>query len=133
MTHQSPIFVRTYDLLQWLLPHTSGWPRHYRFTLTQELVRAALRFQERIFEASLTDETAKRLEQADVELRKVRLYRASAMIYICLPPASTLTFGFYDQRLVSRITRISSAVRSTKFTDLCPTPALLIQTSTRPK
>ena len=71
---QSPIFVRTYDLLQWLLPHTSGWPRRYRFTLTQELVRAALRFQERLLEASLTDETAKRLEQADVELSKLRLY-----------------------------------------------------------
>jgi hypothetical protein len=71
---QSPIFVRTYDLLQWLLPHTKGWPRSYRFTLTQELVRAALRFQERILEASLTDETAKRLAQADVELSKVRLY-----------------------------------------------------------
>jgi hypothetical protein len=73
-TRQSPIFVRTYDLIQWLLPHTSGWPRHYRFTLTQELVRAALRFQERILEASLTDETAKRLAQADVELQKLRLY-----------------------------------------------------------
>lgn len=71
---QSPIFTRTYDLLQWLLPHTSGWPRRYRFTLTQELVRAALRFQERILEASLTDETSRRLEQADVELQKVRLY-----------------------------------------------------------
>lgn len=71
---QSPIFTRTYDLLQWLLPHTSSWPRRYRFTLTQELVRAALRFQERILEATLTGETAKRLEQADVELQKVRLY-----------------------------------------------------------
>ncbi len=71
---QSPIFVRTYDLLQWLLPHTSGWPRRYRFTLTQELVRAAMRFQERILEATLTDETAKRLAQAEVELQKVRLY-----------------------------------------------------------
>lgn len=71
---QSPIFVRTYDLLQWLLPHTSGWPRRYRFTLTQELVRAALRFQERLLEATLTGDTVKRLEQADVELAKVRLY-----------------------------------------------------------
>jgi four helix bundle protein len=71
---QSPIFARTYDLLQWLLPHTKGWPRHYRFTLTQELVRSALRFQERILEASLTSDTARRLEQADVELAKVRLY-----------------------------------------------------------
>ena len=71
---QSPIFVRTYDLLQWLLPHTKGWPRSYRFTLTQELVRAALRFQERILEATLTNEAARRLEQADVDLAKMRLY-----------------------------------------------------------
>jgi hypothetical protein len=71
---QSPIFVRTYDLLQWLLPHTSTWPRKYRFTLTQELVRAALRFQERILEAGLSGETGRRLEQADVELAKLRLY-----------------------------------------------------------
>ncbi len=71
---QSPIFVRTYDLIQWLLPHANGWPRQYRFTLTQELVRAALRFQERILEATLTDETGRRLAQAEVELAKVRLY-----------------------------------------------------------
>lgn len=72
--HQSPIFVRTYDLLQWLLPHTNGWPRQYRFTLTHELVRSALRFQERLLEAALTNETARRLAQAEVELAKVRLY-----------------------------------------------------------
>lgn len=71
---QSPIFVRTYDLLQWLLPHTSGWPRKYRFTLTQELVRAALHFQERILEATLVGELSRHLAQADVELQKVRLY-----------------------------------------------------------
>lgn len=71
---QSPIFVRTYDLLQWLLPHTRSWPRFYRFTLTQEVVRSALRLQERLLEASLTNQTARRLEQAEVELAKVRLY-----------------------------------------------------------
>ncbi len=74
LERQSPIFVRTYDLLQWLLPHTRSWPRSYRFTLTQELIRSALRFQERILEAALTSDTARRLEQADVELAKVRLY-----------------------------------------------------------
>jgi hypothetical protein len=73
-TRQSPIFARTYDLLQWLLPHTNAWPRQYRFTLTHELVRAALRFQERILEATLSGETTKRLAQAEVELAKVRLY-----------------------------------------------------------
>lgn len=83
---QSPIFSRTYDLLQWLLPQTSRWPRSYRFTLTQELARAALRFQERILEAALTDETAKRLEQADVELAKLRLYLRMGYDLKCFTP-----------------------------------------------
>jgi hypothetical protein len=71
---QSPIFARTYDLLRWLLPHTRQWPRAYRFTLTQELVRAALRLQERLLEAGITNDPARRLEQAEIELAKVRLY-----------------------------------------------------------
>jgi hypothetical protein len=71
---QSPIFARTYDLLRWLLPHTQNWPRAYRFTLTQELVRSALRFQERLLEATMTSDTERRLEQAEIELAKVRLY-----------------------------------------------------------
>jgi hypothetical protein len=83
---QSPIFTHTYDLLRWLLPHTKSWPRHYRFTLTQELVRAAMRFQERLLEAALTGETARRLEQADVELAKVRLYlRMGHDLYLMTP------------------------------------------------
>jgi four helix bundle protein len=73
-SQQSPIFVHTYAMLQWLLPHTKSWPRSYRFTLTQELVRSALRLQERLLEASLTNQTARHLEQAEVELAKVRLY-----------------------------------------------------------
>lgn len=71
---QSPIFTRTYDLLCWLLPHTRKWPRIYRFTLTQEVIRSALRFQERILEAAITKDTTRLLEQAEVELAKVRLY-----------------------------------------------------------
>ena len=105
---QSPIFVRTYDLLQWLLPHTSGWPRIYRFTLTQELVRAALRFQERILEASLTSETAKRLEQADVELQKVRLYLRLGYDLHLLSPSQYA----HAAELIGHVGRLLGAWRS---------------------
>lgn len=71
---QSPVFVRTYELLRWLLPHTAGWARVYRFTLTQEVVRTALRLQERLLEAALEEHPVRRLEQATIELEKVRLY-----------------------------------------------------------
>ncbi len=74
MKAQSPIFVRTYELVRWLLPHTAGWARIYRFTLTQELVRSCLRLQERLLEAAHNDQPMRRLEQAAIELEKVRLY-----------------------------------------------------------
>ncbi len=43
---ESPIFVRTYDLLLWLLPQAIQFPRAYRFTLAERVQRRALDFQE---------------------------------------------------------------------------------------
>jgi hypothetical protein len=108
IARQSPIFVCTYDLLQWLLPHTNTWPRTYRFTLTQELVRAALRFQERILEATLTDETARRLAQADVELQKVRLYLRLGYDLRLLSPSQYA----HASELIGHVGRLLGAWRS---------------------
>ena len=105
---QSPIFVRTYDLLQWLLPHTSAWPRQYRFTLTQELSRAALRFQERLLEATLTNDRARRLEQADVELAKIRLYVRMGHDLHCM---STAQYAHVSE-LIGHVGRLLGAWRS---------------------
>ena len=105
---QSPIFTKTYDLLQWLLPHTATWPRHYRFTLTQELSRAALRFQERLLEATLTGDTTKRLEQADVELAKVRLYLRLGYDLQCLNAGQYA----HASAMIGQIGRLLGAWRS---------------------
>jgi hypothetical protein len=51
--NESPIFVRTHDLLKWLLPATRKLPREYRFTLAERLVEQAFAVQDHLVAASL--------------------------------------------------------------------------------
>jgi four helix bundle protein len=73
---QPPIFAKTYDLLVWLIPATTKFPREHRFVLAKAVQETGLRFQERLIEAGLARDK-KRLQaltQADVELTKLRFY-----------------------------------------------------------
>lgn len=76
MSEKMIIFTRTYDFISWLLPLAEKFPRSQRFVITQRLQNAALNFQESIIEAnSLRDGLrVEKLNVADAELRKVRLY-----------------------------------------------------------
>ncbi|MBE7531881.1 MAG: diversity-generating retroelement protein Avd [Chloroflexi bacterium] len=73
---QSPIFSKTYDLLTWLIPATTKFPREHRFVLARHVQEAALRFQEQLIEAALGPKTAQSqvLARADVSLAKLRFY-----------------------------------------------------------
>jgi four helix bundle protein len=73
---ESPIFVRTYDFIQWLVPRTMSFPRSQRFILTKRLQDSVLDFYEAIIEAALCSDRQRRsrLHAADVELVKVRKY-----------------------------------------------------------
>ena len=73
---QSPIFTKTYDLLMWLLPATTKFPREHRFVMARAVQETALRFQERLIEAGLGGDRTRQhaLAQADVELDKLRFY-----------------------------------------------------------
>ncbi|MBM4431272.1 MAG: diversity-generating retroelement protein Avd [Chloroflexi bacterium] len=71
---QSPIFVRTYDLLRWLIPATVKFPRSQRFVLARMVHWTALQFQEKLIEAALGQEPNARLAEADVYLIKLRFY-----------------------------------------------------------
>lgn len=48
---QSPIFVKTYDFLLWLIPLTLKFPRSQRFLLAERLSKMALDFYDAILEA----------------------------------------------------------------------------------
>ncbi len=76
MSEEMIIFTRTYDLVAWLLPVTQNFPRSHRFVITQRLQNAALNFQELLIEANSQRGAlrSEKLNTADVELRKVRLY-----------------------------------------------------------
>ena len=99
---ESPIFARTYDLLRWLIPQTTKFPRAHRFVLAARLQETALRFQERLIEAGRHRKPAPILAQADTDLAKLRLY-----LRLCRD-LELIQFGQYEhgQRMVDEIGRL---------------------------
>jgi hypothetical protein len=76
---QSPIFVKTYDLLLWLIPRTTTFPREQRFVMAQHVQDTTLRFQEYLIEAGTLPQKNRQaklacLNRADVELTKLRFH-----------------------------------------------------------
>ncbi len=76
---QSPIFAKTYDLLLWLIPHTTTFPREQRFVLARHVQDIALHFQEYLIEAAALPKSQQKaklayLNKADVELTKLRFH-----------------------------------------------------------
>jgi hypothetical protein len=71
---ESPIFTRTHDLLLWLLPQATKFPRAHRFGLGERVTRLALDFQESITAAGLRrgPERSGILMRADVQLAQLR-------------------------------------------------------------
>ena len=73
---ESPIFSKTYDLVKWLIPVTTKFPREHRFVLAKFVQEAVLRFQESLIEAGVQEgrSRASALHKADVNLSKLRFY-----------------------------------------------------------
>ena len=76
MEKTTPIFTKTFDFVSWLMNASKNFPRTQRFTVTKRLLDAVLNFQERLVEANACRGKArmKKLDLADAELDKVRLY-----------------------------------------------------------
>ena len=69
---ESPIFVRTYDLLRWLIPITIKFPRQQRFVLAEAVQQAAFTLHEQFVEAAYASQPLPILRQADVTLTRLR-------------------------------------------------------------
>lgn len=72
--NESPIFSRTYDMLLWLLPHVTKFPRVHRFGLGERITRLGLDFQETLIAAGLHRgrERVTLLDKADIQLAQLR-------------------------------------------------------------
>lgn len=70
------IFTKTFQMLQWLLPHCERFPKAQRFVITKRLQDAALDFQEMIFLANAQSGRVRldHLATADARLNGLRLY-----------------------------------------------------------
>lgn len=89
MAHQEmPIFTRTFDLLDWLVPATNHFPRSHRHAMTRRLLDAAFDLRERLEEANLRQGAARRerLTAADEALARMRLYLRLAARWGWLSP-----------------------------------------------
>lgn len=72
--NESPLFTHTYDLLLWLLPQATKFPRQHRFGLGERVVRRALDFQELLLAAGGRSGPQRRelLLQADAALGQLK-------------------------------------------------------------
>lgn len=72
---QSPIFIKTYDFLLWLLPLVLKFPKAQRFLLAERLGKIALDFYECIIDAVQNpDDSLRFISKADLLLVKIRFY-----------------------------------------------------------
>lgn len=82
---QSPLFVKTYDFLLWLLPLTLKFPKAQRFLLAERLGGLALDFYDLILAAVQQPESQmQKLDEADRLLTKIRLYLRLSQDLGCL-------------------------------------------------
>ena len=79
---ESPIFVKVYDLIRWLIPKTTKFAREYRFSLALPMQEHAFAMQRHLVTAAKTKnrrDAAYHLRDADIELTllryKIRLSR----------------------------------------------------------
>jgi len=71
---ESPIFLKTYDFLAWLLRTTIKFPKSQRFVMAKRVEEAGLNFYDLLIRAVKGKKKREILEQADYELERLRMY-----------------------------------------------------------
>ena len=74
---QSPIFVKTYDLLVWLLGRTGNFSKNERFRMAKRVEDSAFAFHDLLLQAGRLskerrEEKRRLLSRSDVELDRLR-------------------------------------------------------------
>lgn len=74
----SPALTKTYDLLVWLEPVLGKFPKEQRFRLAARIEESLLRFYDLILHASRTKKQLPLLQEADLELERLRMLLRAA-------------------------------------------------------
>ena len=72
MSEESPVFVKSFELLKWLLPATAKFPRQQRFVLARQIEESAFGLHRALHAARLGPRPA--LAEADCQLAVLRSY-----------------------------------------------------------
>ncbi|MCK6581209.1 MAG: diversity-generating retroelement protein Avd [Anaerolineae bacterium] len=104
MSDDMVIFTRTFDLLSWLLPHLTKFPKAQRYLVVQRLGDAALDFQEALSHANAQrgEQRLLQLRTADGHLTSLRLYLRLAFQWAWLDSAQFE----YVSKMVEEIGRL---------------------------
>jgi hypothetical protein len=99
---QSPIFVKSYDLMAWLIPRTLVFPKSQRGVLARQVQAQLFAFYEALVDAGLSDAPLPHLHRADASLTKLRAY-----LRLCrdLHLLSVQQYGYASQQ-VAQIGRL---------------------------
>ena len=90
MVNESPIFIKSFETLQWILEHTSKFPKHQRFVMAKRIEEAALSFHDDLVWATKTQRKREALTGADYHLQRLRIYNRLSM------NLKLLSFGQYE-------------------------------------
>jgi len=71
---QSPIFVKTYDLMTWLIPRTLAFPKSQRGVLARRVQQQLFTLYELLVDAAMSPHPTTILHEADGTLTKLRTY-----------------------------------------------------------
>lgn len=93
---ESPIFVKTYDLLVWMIPQLTTFPKDQRFRLAARLEDCLYEFHERLLRAARAADKSGDLREADILLEQFRIYLRLAQEIHCL--------GMQQYEYASRLT-----------------------------
>jgi hypothetical protein len=99
---QSPIFVKHYDLMLWLIPRTLAFPKSQRGVLARQIQSELFRIYELLVEAGSHDQPRPFLAEVDRGLTRLRTYlRLSRDLRL-------LSVGQYEHaaRLVAEVGRL---------------------------
>lgn len=71
---ESPIFLKSFETLEWILQHTNKFPKPQRFVMAKRIEEAALSFHDSLLMAAKRPEKRAALGEADSHLERLKVY-----------------------------------------------------------